>query len=413
MSDSHVPGRVDRRDGATRTVVNTHLHLPPNFSAFRTVADAVETGRREGVCVMGASNFYDLGVYAEFAAAAERVGIVPLFGTETICLVGSLQEDGIRVNDPDNPGRMYLCGKGIGGFDHPSLPARHLMAAIRTAAGGRMRRMVESLDSCFADGGFDPGLTADSIASDVADRAGVLPGSVVLQERHLALAFQEALFGRFPVQQRQAFLERVLRRAPVADVADPVAVQGELRSRLMKAHGAAFEPESPVSFDDAYRLVLELDGIPCYPTLGDGVSPVCPWEEPPTALAERVLERGIHVAELIPTRNQSSVVDAYVAAFRAAGILVLAGTEHNTQQRIPLEPRCADGSLPSVAAREAFWEATSVVAAHQHLRSSGRHGYVDPDGRLEPGFPDGESRIRWFRELGAELIASAAQAVSG
>ena len=106
-------------------------------------------------------------------------------------------------------------------------------------------------------------------------------------------------------------------------------------------------------------------------------------------LAERVLARGIHAAELIPIRNQPAVVDAYVAAFREAGIVVTAGTEHNTPARIPLEPRCADGSLPSAAALEAFREGTCVVAAHQHLRASGRPGYVDAEGRLNPGFPDG------------------------
>ena len=41
-------------------VANTHLHLPPNFSAFRSVEDAVETGAREGVRVMGTANFHDL-----------------------------------------------------------------------------------------------------------------------------------------------------------------------------------------------------------------------------------------------------------------------------------------------------------------------------------------------------------------
>lgn len=275
-----------------------------------------------------------------------------------------------------------------------------------------MALMVARLGACFAEAGFEPALTAESIARVVADRAGVPPGWVTLQERHLAMAFQEALFAQVPPEGRPALLTRAFGRPPVADVDDPVALQAEIRSRLMKADGRAFEPESPVAFEDVYRLVLELRGIPCYPTLADGVSPVCPWEDPPTALAERILERGIYVAELIPVRNQPVVIDAYVAAFRAAGIVVMAGTEHNTQQRIPLEPRCADGSLPSAAARDAFWEATCVVAAHQHLVSSGHRGYVDREGRLEPGFADGEARIRWFRELGAELIAGAALAVS-
>jgi hypothetical protein len=97
-------------------------------------------------------------------------------------------------------------------------------------------------------------------------------------------------------------------------------------------------------------------------------------------------------------------VDAYVSSFRESGIVVMAGTEHNTRARIPLEPRCVDGTLPSPAARAAFWEATCVVAAHQHLRATGKPGYVDGEGRLNPGFPDGASRVRWFAEMGAELI---------
>jgi hypothetical protein len=180
----------------------------------------------------------------------------------------------------------------------------------------------------------------------------------------------------------------------------------------MKAGRPAFVPESPVSFADARRLILEMQGIPCYPTLADGASPVCPWEEPPGALAQRLLELGVHAAELIPNRNVPRVVDAYVAAFRDAGIIVMAGTEHNTMQPIPLEPRCADGSRPSSAARAAFWEATCVVAAHQHLRASGLPGYVDGDGALNPGFPDGESRIRAFAELGAGLIGPASVATA-
>ena len=401
-----------RSGGAGWPIVNTHVHLPPNFSAFDTVEDAVTTAAREGLRVFGASNFHDLGVYARFASIAERAGIVPLFGMEFICVVDALQQDGTRVNDPGNPGRMYLCAKGIGRYASPGPAALRLMGAARDVDEDRMRRIVARLRACFAEAGLETTLTAERIAEDVAERAGVPRPSVVLQERHVAMAFQEALFRQADAGRRRALLARALGGPPAAGVENPIAVQGEIRSRLMKAGRPAFESESPVSFDDAMRLTLELEGIPCYPTLADGASPVCPWEEPPAALVERLLARGIHAAELIPGRNRPEVVDAYVAAFRDAGIIVMAGTEHNTRQRVPFEPRCIDGSLPSSAARAAFWEATCVVAAHQHLRASGQQGYVDGQGRLNPGFPGGESRIRWFAEQGAELIDAASPAVA-
>jgi hypothetical protein len=213
-------------------------------------------------------------------------------------------------------------------------------------------------------------------------------------------------------EDRASLLARAFAGPSAVNVEDPVAVQGEIRSRLMKAGRPAFVPESPVSIADAYLMVLEMDGIPCYPTLADGVTPICPWETPPEALAGRVLARGIHAAELIPNRNQPVVVDAYVTAFRSAGIIVTAGTEHNTAERIPLEPRCADGALPSAAALQVFWEGTCVIAAHQHLRAEGRPGFVDRDGIPNPDFPDADTRIRWFAALGAQLIGVPAAAAA-
>jgi hypothetical protein len=392
--------------------LNTHVHLPPNFSAFETAEDAVETAAAEGIRVLGASNFHDHRIYGRFAEAAAAAGIVPLFGLEFISVIDALRDAGTRVNDPANPGRMYLCGKGVDPFATPTATAARLMAQARAADTDRMVALVPLLRARFAEAGLETTLTAESIAREVAERAGVPPEWVVLQERHVAMAFQEAIFLVAPPERRPALLARAFGGPVGASVDDPNAVQGEIRSRLMKAGRPAFVPESPVSFEDAYRLVLEMDGIPCYPALADGASPVCPWEAPPDTLAQRALGRGIHAAELIPNRNRPAVVDAYVAALRDAGIIVMAGTEHNTRERIPLEPRCVDGSMPSPAARAAFREATCVVAAHQHLRASGQPGYVDRQGRLNPGFPDGESRIRWFAEMGAELIGAASPAVA-
>jgi hypothetical protein len=364
----------------------------------------VESAAREGIRAVGTSNFYDLEVYTRFGAAAEAAGVVPLYGIEQITVMDAEQRDGTRVNDPGNPGRAYLCGKGIAGFATPSAEAHRRMRAVREVDEERMRRIVDRLREWFAAAGLDTTLTDAAIAADVAERADVPREWVVLQERHVAMAYQEALFLQLEPGRRRAVLERAYGRAPLADVEDAVAVQGEMRSRLMKAGRPAFEPESPVSFEDGMRLVLELGGIPCYPTLADGATPICPWEQPPSALVERLVARGIHAAELIPVRNRPAVVDVYVAAFRDAGIVVMAGTEHNTRERIPLEPRCRDGTLPSPAARAAFWEGACVAAAHQHLRASGQPGFVDGEGRLSPGFPDGAARRRWFRELGADVI---------
>ena len=384
-------------------VVNTHVHFPPNFSAFRTVEDALEVAVAEGVGAIGISNFYDQQVYARFAEQAAAAGIVALFGLEFITLDPELEAAGVLVNDPANPGRVYFCGKGISPFRERTPAAAATAAAIRSDNDTRAAAMVAQLTDHFAGVGFDTGLSAASIAADVASRTEVPVEWVSLQERHIARAFQEAL-ATVPVAQRAAVLEAAYGSPSGVDLDNPVALQGELRSRLLKVGTAGFVPEVPLSFADAYSYVLDCGGIPTFPILADGARQLSPFEYPPADLARKLLERKVYAAELIPIRNATAIVEEYVAALTAAGIIVMGGTEHNTADRIPYGPCCVDGPLPQ-AARAAFWEATCVVAAHQHLVAGGQPGYGDADGNLTGDDP--AERRAHLAALGADLIIGA------
>ena len=390
---------------AGHVIVNTHVHVPPNFSAFETPEAAVAAASAEGARVVGISNFHDQRVYRRFADAALTAGILPVFGLEFITVVDDLRDAGIRVNDPGNPGRMYLCGKGVDPFREPTEIVTRIASAARADNVARASTMAGLLRDRFASAGLATSLDDAAITADVAERAGVPEAWVVLQERHMAMAFQEALFLQVPPERRALILGRAYGAVPAVPVEDAVAVQGEIRSRLMKAGCHAFVAESALGFGDAVRLVLASDGIPAYPTLADGATPVCPFEASPEDLAAALKARGIHMAELIPGRNAPEVVDAYVGAFRAAGLAVTAGTEHNTLDAIPFDPACRGGVPVSAAARAVFWEGTCVVVAHQHLRRAGRPGFVDREGVPARGFTDDDARIRWFAEIGARVIA--------
>jgi hypothetical protein len=247
-----------------------------------------------------------------------------------------------------------------------------------------------------------------SVVASVAAAAEVPADWIVLQERHVALGTQVALFDQLAPEDRAGLLERVYGRPAAAGVEDAVATQGELRARLMKAGCPCFVEETSIAFREGLDFILELDAIPVYPTLADGVLPICGFEDPVSALIERIEGHGIHGAELIPVRNRPAVVDEYVKAFRAAGIFVLVGTEHNTQERIPVAPTCLGGVPLSEDVARITWEGTCVVAAHQQRRRDGEAGFVDGRGRPNPTFPDAETRIRWFAELGEELLLEAA-----
>jgi hypothetical protein len=390
-----------------RPAFNTHVHLPPNFSAFETVEDAVETAAREGARVIGSSNFHDFGVYDRFAQAARANGVAALFGLEFISVLEDEQRRGVKINDPGNPGRAYICGKGIPAPTDPTPSSRAFMDTAKASNEARTRRMVDIIGSMFAAAGLPLEVSYASILADVASRAQVPEAWVVLQERHVALGFQSGLFAQAPAERRVAILERVYGASPRAAADDAVATQGELRSRLMKAGCAAFVEETPIPFTDGLAFVLGLQAIPVYPTLADGVIPICGFEDPVEDLIERILGYGIHGAELIPIRNTPEVVERYIKAWRAAGIFATVGTEHNTQERIPVGPTCLQGVPLSPEVLDICWEGTCIVAAHQHLRQQGQPGYVDGEGRLNPTFPDGETRMAYFARLGEHVLVEA------
>jgi hypothetical protein len=388
-----------------RLLVNAHIHLPPNFSAFDTVQQAVGLAAEQEVRVIGVSNYYDYRVYADFIAEARRRGIFPLFGLEIIALLDDLVQAGIKINDPGNPGKMYICGKGISRFDPMTAEAQELLQAIRDKDSTRMTAMVTRLEEVFRAAGLETGLDEEAIKAGIVRRHGCAPETVYLQERHVAQAFQEAIFERITPEERGSALTRLFGVAPKCDLQDAPGIQNEIRSHLMKAGRPAYVTETFVGFEHAYRLILALGGIPCYPTLADGTAPICPFEDPVERLIADIRARGIYCAEFIPIRNSPETLTRYVRAMRGAGLTITAGTEHNTLDLIPLRPACARGQAVPEELEAIFWEGACVVAAHQYLTSQGKIGFVDDRGRPNPAFGSDEERILAFARLGEAVIS--------
>ena len=389
---------------AKRPKANTHIHLPPNFSAFESVEQAVRLAAEQGVGVLGAGNYYDYRVYGDFAALARANRIFPLFGLEIISLDEDLRKRGFKINDPGNPGKMYLCGKGITRFGDMTPQAREILDMIRRNDSARMAKVVERLAAVFAERGLDTGLSEDAVIDMIVRRHGSPRDAAYLQERHVCQAFQERLFEMVPAEKRIETLNRILGAPTKAGPTDHVGIQNDIRSHLLKTSKPAYVEETFVNQSQAFRLILELGGIPCYPTVADGVTPICPFEEPIEKLIANIQAMNVHCAEFIPIRNKPETLWAYVKAMRAAGIVVTAGTEHNTLDLIPIEPRCLGGAAVPEDAQEIFWEGACVVAAHQHLVLYGMIGFVDGNGKPNPGYGSAEERIGAFRALGAAVM---------
>ena len=388
----------------SRPRVNSHIHLPPNFSAFDSVEQAVTLAADQQIGVLGVSNYYDYDVYGDFVERARGRGIFPLFGLEIISMQADLRDAGVKVNDPGNPGKTYLCGKGITRFDTMSAEAARLLDAIRTNDSERMVEMIDRMRTAIRSQGVEANVDEQAVVQMIVDRHGSPRDTVYLQERHIAQAFQESLFDRWRAENRLAQLGELLGAAPkLTDPLDHVGVQNELRSHLMKAGKPAFVEEKFLSFDEARRLVLELGGIPSYPVLADGTSPVCGFEADPDQLIRELRSRGVHAVEWIPIRNSIRTLLDYVPKMRAAGLAVTAGTEHNTLDLIAFDPFAKDGDVPEEL-RDLFWEGACVAAAHQFLSLHEEIGFVDGDGCPNGDDDTADSRITQFAKIGAAVI---------
>ena len=92
---------------------NGHIHTPYSFSAFTDLDTLFKMAIEEKISVLGINDFYVTDGYNAFHKGCLANKIFPLFNIEFIGLLKEEQQKGIRINDPNNPGRIYFSGKGL------------------------------------------------------------------------------------------------------------------------------------------------------------------------------------------------------------------------------------------------------------------------------------------------------------
>ena len=110
---------------------NCHIHTNESFSVFHSPTEAVWQAAREGVAALGINDHYTVAGLDEFRDACRIAGISALFSMEAVAMDREAEAAHLLLNDPDNPGRVYLCGKGITRIPPPSSVAA---AASRSRA---------------------------------------------------------------------------------------------------------------------------------------------------------------------------------------------------------------------------------------------------------------------------------------
>ena len=364
---------------ATEVNVNAHLHTPYSFSSFEKLTDALNMALKENVQVVGINDFYTTRGYEQWDHECRRRRLYPLFNIEFISLNKEDQAAGVRVNDPNNPGRTYLSGKGL--YCPPFLPEPYAgqLATVVAETDKQVRQMCEKLNELLREkeAGFE--LDIQWIEEHLTQ------GSI--RERHLAKALRMVATEHFKedLEQLLAFFEKIFGGRPLqADLNNVAAVENEIRSKLLKAGGPAFVAEDPKAFlpmEDVRRIILAAGGIPTYPFLADDAKGhFTDFEQDVKRTAAILKDRGIYSVEFIPTRNSIEVLEAYAGYLHEQGFAVTFGSEHNTPAMEPILMSARDGRPLTPKLKSINYAGACIVAAHQEALRRGYEGYTSHEG---------------------------------
>jgi hypothetical protein len=404
-----------------RRGTNAHIHTNESFSAFRSVSAAVWQAAREGLAVLGINDHYTVAGYEEFRRACEIAGIAAVFSLEAVAMDRAAEASRTLLNDPDNPGRVYLCGKGVTRIPPDCSAAMRSLARMRAALERRNREMVAKVAQVFRERLGAEGPTWEAVRAltprgNTTERhvawAALLRLRALAAERQAPLGeIIECCCGTTPAALRQAHDStppNTIRCGALLSVSDPAgagreeghersraaaddaALQIFVRSKLLKAGAPCYVPESEeafVSSEELREIFLAFGSIPTYPVLGN---PITSGERDIQALLDRLEAQGFYAIEVIPHRNTRERLAEIVSAARRRWWPVFNGTEHNTpESRSLLDPFALDPEFEPW-----FRQSTAVLLSHQARAIRGEPGFVDENGR--PTILDARARFEFF-----------------
>jgi hypothetical protein len=353
--------------------VNNHIHSPYSFSAFKGIEEAVRMASDEDIKILGINDFYVSDGYGEFIEECLRYRVFPLLNIELIGISREDQQAGIRVNDPNNPGRTYISGKGLAYPSILPLSQQEKLDRVVKESNTQVVSMIELLNRWLEFHRTGLSISVEKIMEGQARQ--------LLRERHVAKALRLLLEEKAPDEESfYKLLERVYGGKPSDKKRnDPAGMEEELRARLLKSGAPAYVAEDEKAFmrlDEIVEIIEAAGGIPTYPMLLDGAGGgITEFEKDRETLLEVLQSRGFHSVELIPLRNSMDILKGYAEFFYEHGFVVSFGTEHNTTAMLPLTVSARGKEVLDKSLMEISFRGAAYQAAHQYLHAKEGPGY--------------------------------------
>lgn len=361
--------------------VNNHIHTPYSFSAFDSIDSIIAGAKEEKISVLGINDFNTVDGYHEWAVKCYKNGIFPLFNIEMTGLDRSYMKKGLRINDPNNPGRIYISGKGLAYPPALSAKSADRLSLIKELSNDHVYRMTLRINDII-------GKINDKLLIDFDEMLNEYTMGMV-RERHLAGMVRINIEKVYPRNNdRISVLTQLLGKDIKTDkINNRAYLENLIRSKLLKAGGDAFVEEDPEIFIEPQaisNIILDAGGIPTYPFLADYNDGLyTDFEADREKAAEKLAESGFYSVEFIPSRNKSHLFREYVIYLYEKGFLVTFGTEHNSPGEKPLEVLVEGDNKIEDELLRINYEGACVMATHQYLYATTGTGYIDKNGKPE------------------------------
>lgn len=276
--------------------INLHVHTNESFSFFQNSTEAVWYAYVEDIEYFGINDHYTISGHGEFRSACRIASLKSIYSIEAIAVDDESLRQGGRYNDPDNPGRCYIVGKGVVRDLQPGSRGSRILRTMRRSLRDRNINIVNRLNGYVQSRGFDLGLLYEAIEA-------LTPRSNTT-ERHVVQAFCERMAVLFPnMDERAEVYRKILGNGVAMDtLSDLAELQTLVRARLVKSGMPCYVEEERKAFTTVENLVdlyLEYGAIPIYPLMGN---PITEEEEDLEALFRKMKRYRLNALEIIDYR---------------------------------------------------------------------------------------------------------------
>ena len=368
--------------------INLHIHTNESFSVFRSVTEAVWHAYSGSIEYFGINDHYTTAGYDEFGKACDIAGIKAGFGMEIKTMDEEAYRKGIRVNDPENPGRVYLIAKGITRPLKKESKASVTLNSMQAAIRERNTKIADNLKRYAAEKGYQ-------IEFGYEDAKALTPHGNA-SERHVIQAYCEKidLLKDNDAERKEIYEDIVGSEITDEDFQDVSELQSLVRSSLIRSGKPCFVAEDRAAFSSVEEVIdifREFGAVPTYSVMAE---PITPEEKDIEALLKKVKGRGLFAFDFLEFRTGEKRAKEVIDIATNYGFPVFIGTEHNMKKMLPM--------IGEIGKNPQFYDylrkSADFVIGHQILSELCDFGYIDPEGK--PRMSDLKEGFGFFAGVG-------------